>query len=630
MLKKVNVLSISLLVLLSVASFVWPGPASVEAMTLYDDFSGNLIDTNRWDTYEFVREIQDNRLISKVVTIGGLQTNNLTIKTPSPVAEIDTDITIVDVQSSTPGAGQQTSAGARISGYFYNDGTGSSGSTLGEVQGVIFLGTVNGGSVAQWIVCKMNAAGSCITLNYANLPIGISLGTTYNVSLKWESGIKRFTFSVNGTSQTWTSSDTTVVSPYSSNKSIGTYTNTTPGTSLYAEALAAFDNVTVKDGSGNVLWTDDFSSPVIDATKWSAYDFAREQKNGSLRERVRIPAGTPNDTVQSNLTFPDPDNINEIQADVTVTSFNNAGSETPRVTLNGRFYNDGTGSTGSYIGDIGARVVIGGSGTAPVGQWNVQRYTSATDSGAASTLGSGTFTLTPSLDTSYNLYLHWDGSSFTFKINGETHTYTPASPYLPAGPPNMPWKALQTRIATTHNAEASVAALYDNVWTDYPKSFLTASVNTDAGGTVTCTPNPVVNGSTASCTITTNAGYVLQSISGCGGSLTDSTFTTGAMNGACAIKATFYEHPLRRYSGPTCTGYYDTIHDAYAVVSPGETLAGLNTVLSGDVLMDRPIGLKFSGGYNSTFSNNTGGFTTIGGKLTIRDGTVTVEKLMIQ
>ena len=69
---------------------------------------------------------------------------------------------------------------------------------------------------------------------------------------------------------------------------------------------------------------------------------------------------------------------------------------------------------------------------------------------------------------------------------------------------------------------------------------VTTTVNTAAGGSVSCTPNPVVVGSAATCTIVTNAGYVLTGVSGCGGATTaPGTFVTAPITAACAVAAVF-------------------------------------------------------------------------------------------
>ncbi len=69
---------------------------------------------------------------------------------------------------------------------------------------------------------------------------------------------------------------------------------------------------------------------------------------------------------------------------------------------------------------------------------------------------------------------------------------------------------------------------------------ITASANPTAGGGVTCSPNPVNHGSTSTCTVTTNTGYTLQSVSGtCGGNLSGNTYTTNAITSNCTVVANF-------------------------------------------------------------------------------------------
>ncbi|MEQ1597038.1 MAG: DUF1566 domain-containing protein [Casimicrobium sp.] len=69
---------------------------------------------------------------------------------------------------------------------------------------------------------------------------------------------------------------------------------------------------------------------------------------------------------------------------------------------------------------------------------------------------------------------------------------------------------------------------------------VTGTASPTQGGSVTCTPNPVAPGATTSCTVSTNAGYTLSSVSGCGtGSLSGNTYTTPAINAACTVTASF-------------------------------------------------------------------------------------------
>ena len=69
---------------------------------------------------------------------------------------------------------------------------------------------------------------------------------------------------------------------------------------------------------------------------------------------------------------------------------------------------------------------------------------------------------------------------------------------------------------------------------NYP---VTASV-ASGSGTISASQNVAYN-ATPSFTVTPNAGSVIQSVTGCGGSLSGSTYTTGPVTAACSVSATF-------------------------------------------------------------------------------------------
>ncbi len=69
---------------------------------------------------------------------------------------------------------------------------------------------------------------------------------------------------------------------------------------------------------------------------------------------------------------------------------------------------------------------------------------------------------------------------------------------------------------------------------------LTLSVEPAASGSASCTPNPVAEGGTATCTATANSGYRLAELSGCGGAASSaSPYTTGAVTAPCTVTAKF-------------------------------------------------------------------------------------------
>ncbi len=50
-------------------------------------------------------------------------------------------------------------------------------------------------------------------------------------------------------------------------------------------------------------------------------------------------------------------------------------------------------------------------------------------------------------------------------------------------------------------------------------------------------------GATAQFTVTPNSGYQIASVTGCGGNLSGTTYTTGAITGNCTVSATFTTRP---------------------------------------------------------------------------------------
>ena len=72
----------------------------------------------------------------------------------------------------------------------------------------------------------------------------------------------------------------------------------------------------------------------------------------------------------------------------------------------------------------------------------------------------------------------------------------------------------------------------------YSLNSYTVSATAGAGGTISPASRVVTYGNTTTFTVTPNAGYT-ASASGCGGSLSGTTYTTGAITGACTVSATY-------------------------------------------------------------------------------------------
>lgn len=94
------------------------------------------------------------------------------------------------------------------------------------------------------------------------------------------------------------------------------------------------------------------------------------------------------------------------------------------------------------------------------------------------------------------------------------------------------------------------------------------SATAGAGGSITPTATSVVDGDPTSFTVTPDVGYVIDDVSGCGGTLAGSTFTTAAITSDCSVTATFL--PIT-YTVTSSAGAGGTIGPASAIVSHGAT-----------------------------------------------------------
>jgi hypothetical protein len=78
-----------------------------------------------------------------------------------------------------------------------------------------------------------------------------------------------------------------------------------------------------------------------------------------------------------------------------------------------------------------------------------------------------------------------------------------------------------------------------NVTATFTINSYTVSTSFGTGGSISPTSRLVTHGSTTTFTVTANAGYTIGSVTGCGGSLAGSTYTTGVISGICTVSATF-------------------------------------------------------------------------------------------
>ena len=72
-----------------------------------------------------------------------------------------------------------------------------------------------------------------------------------------------------------------------------------------------------------------------------------------------------------------------------------------------------------------------------------------------------------------------------------------------------------------------------------PVTTYAASATAGTGGSISPSSAMVDAGGTTTFTVTPNSGYVISSVTGCGGSLSGNTYTTGTVSANCALTASF-------------------------------------------------------------------------------------------
>lgn len=115
--------------------------------------------------------------------------------------------------------------------------------------------------------------------------------------------------------------------------------------------------------------------------------------------------------------------------------------------------------------------------------------------------------------------------------NGEQCTHTDSKPALAiSGPTSFTWSC----ISLTGGLEANCSALRG----------YTVTATAGANGSVDPASQGVAAGGTAIVTATPSTDYSVASMSGCGGTRSGNTFTTGPVNANCTVTATFTNAPV--------------------------------------------------------------------------------------
>jgi uncharacterized repeat protein (TIGR01451 family) len=115
-------------------------------------------------------------------------------------------------------------------------------------------------------------------------------------------------------------------------------------------------------------------------------------------------------------------------------------------------------------------------------------------------------------------------------------------------------------------------AIYDyNGYTSSGPITHTVTATAGANGSITPASRTVNDGATTTFTITPDSGYLIDTVSGCGGSLAGSTYTTGAITADCTVTASFTAVVVSTHTVTATAGANGSIGPASRTVNDGAT-----------------------------------------------------------
>lgn len=206
---------------------------------------------------------------------------------------------------------------------------------------------------------------------------------------------------------------------------------------------------------------DDLSGATIAAAKWQPLEFVREIRNGKLVSILRA-AGPSGDYSNTSL-LTNPTTIQSLQADARLNAYTAPPGGTVRVRVAGYFYNDGTAGTGS-TGDVAAQVFLLGNSSGVEIRYGAFKCTN-TDCSTSIDVIQSTLVNAGVLGEAHTLGVAWDGSVFTFTVDGVPTVVDPRPVAPVAGAPRTLEKKVGTRITTAGaGGEGYVAGDFENVY----------------------------------------------------------------------------------------------------------------------------------------------------------------------
>jgi len=459
--KRLFILAFGMLIICSFAS------RAFTSTELFDDFSGTSINGHKWYEREFVREVVDAGLVSKLGNNSGsgVYRNTTAFQNPNSINVIECTVKVIDTVLDT---GTMSKSFARIAGWVYN--RYESGGARGDIFAQVIIGNRGNGLEAWWEVVE--ALDDNVT-SWQDIGVGTLVGpgnlnfnTAYPVRLAYDQDTNEFTFDVDGASNVFTGPDWERP-PVGLFKGLGTVVRSNDGSGT-GYCYAKFDDVLIND---EIEFYDTFDSTLLDPAKWKSLEVAREISDGKLRLDVQT-----EDSMRSS--FASLKNYsNYLEATVTVKSDSWVSSGARgEARIAGYFYNENRGPGSGqdynrYQGNVRAQIRIwlrDDSSLEAVAQVNNLIGPDESNLDHWGFLFRYPFTTPISFDTPYTLSIEFtEDSMFWFECNGETTSYTIDTPTYPPYNEN---RFLQSRIQADPSESGYMKAEFDDVYVEEASS----------------------------------------------------------------------------------------------------------------------------------------------------------------
>lgn len=450
---------------------------TLAARELVDDFNGSTIDFTKWsgfdhadDISEQLIRIEDGKLVLMNASDGAEDHSTITSLTNTHFSFLRAEISVISAESGG------SAATASIEGQYYNASSAAATDQVGDVAAMVFVGDRGSGGLEAWWEIRVSTHPEfedwTETTGVITLPGTLLFGNPYAAEIQYNVVNGEFTFIVDGTNRT-------ASGPQKIGEAAFPHQNLAASTrccGVNPSIHATFDDVT---GSGGLL--DDFSSDLLDRSKWANHSGAQVLSSrvdpavtGKLFMFVSDENILPDGKSSTDLVLRER-NPNRIEAEVSISSDSvlDPGLR-GRARLNGYAYNesrDGGIDAFPYNGcdgDVYVQVEINLRNDSLYATAFAGSETAACETDE--TLVSEIFTQLLEFDTPYLIWIERDDEDLILGLGDEEYRHTITTPTYPPSPSAYNgFRRLSARIQGTSTsfiggADGVFEMLVDNVY----------------------------------------------------------------------------------------------------------------------------------------------------------------------